>query len=104
MGSRFPPAQDLWHAQYRNKHGGILPRKEDWAKQMWLIAYDSHRQHVCEEEDASWSREGVGSSLFHGADAVEAVLDDGFKEIKETGRMYVRTLCVRSRVSLRLSS
>ena len=57
---------------------------------MWLIAYDSHRQHVCEEEDASWSREGVGSSLFHGADAVEAVLDDGFKEIKETGRIYVR--------------
>ena len=74
MGSQFPPAQDLWHAQYRNKHGGILPRKEDWASRTWLIAYDSHRQHVCEESDASWSREGVGSSLFHGADVVKAVL------------------------------
>ena len=70
----------------------------------WLIAYASYRQNVREESDASWPREGVGSLLCHGADAVEAVLDDGFKEIKETGRIYVRTLCVRSRVSFRLSS
>ena len=43
MGSQFPPAQDLWHAQYRNKHGGILPRKEDWARQ--IVRTLSHGVH-----------------------------------------------------------
>ena len=28
------------------------------------------------------------SSLFHGADAMKPVIDDGFKGIKETGRIY----------------